>query len=159
VITRNLPYSQYRHDAKVTQKILQGELPGFWSQESSELNGGSEFDTARQIVDQRQSAPMPRPSSGELTEWPVEGDPRSDGFLASLFWPVLEKCWSKYPSRRPRITEILEGSLFRETELGRHVKLGGNTAYHAEMIGNLTGSVEKAEERPSALGRTTYIWR
>ncbi|KAG8745059.1 hypothetical protein FRC10_008911 [Ceratobasidium sp. 414] len=40
---------------------------------------------------------------GEINPRPTEA------FLTARFWPVLEKCWSMEPKKRPRIVDIVRG--------------------------------------------------
>ncbi|KAG9115468.1 hypothetical protein FRC07_007547, partial [Ceratobasidium sp. 392] len=51
---------------------------------------------------------------GELSPRPADDDPESDAFLTTRFWPLLERCWSMTPRKRPEITMIVQDPLFDE---------------------------------------------
>ncbi|KAF8596762.1 hypothetical protein BDV93DRAFT_49927 [Ceratobasidium sp. AG-I] len=65
MVTRQLPYSPYKHDSRVTQKIIQGELPGH-RPDMGGTRSLSEPDAIWDIIDQCWSAADLRPSARYL---------------------------------------------------------------------------------------------
>ncbi|KAG9103730.1 hypothetical protein FRC06_008587 [Ceratobasidium sp. 370] len=55
---------------------------------------------------------------GEINPRPAESDPQADAFLTARFWPLLEKCWSIDYRARPRITKIVQDSVFSDVMSG-----------------------------------------